>query len=53
MEMELARAKADAEMQLAREKAQMEAQLARERNAMQAANNAQMSKDRPGGSLAQ
>ncbi len=53
MEMDLARAKADAEMQLAREKAQMEAQLARERNAMQAANNAQMSKDRPGGSLAQ
>jgi len=53
MEMDLARAKADAEMQLAREKAQMEAQLARERNAYQAANDAQMSKDRPGGSLAQ
>ena len=53
MEIELARGKADAEMQLAREKAQMEAQLARERNAMQAANDAQMSKDRPGGSLAQ
>lgn len=53
MEMDLARAKADAEMQLAREKAQMEAQLARERNAMQAASDAQMSKDRPGGSLAQ
>lgn len=53
MEMDLARAKADAEMQLAREKAQMEAHLARERNAMQAASDAQMSKDRPGGSLAQ